>query len=412
MATTLIVSLLSHSADPACRALLVIVYIQSIFRPKVVNPTLLSMTEQSSPTGRRPQRVRKGPRRNTTIRDVAARAGVSTATVSRALASPDLVRENTRARVVAAIEAIGYTPNIAARNLRARRTRLVLVVVPNISNHFFAEVLRGIDDELVASGYGMIIANLDNRPEREARYVDFAFAGQVDGVLLCGARVPMANGRKMSDAGLPIATICIAIQGSGLPFVMVDDIEASKRVVEHLYGLGHRRFGYVAGPAGNMNEIGRRRGFMTTLKRLEVDPATAVYWPGNFTLEAGVAAARAFLTSRDRPTAVFAVSDHMAIGFLKTVTAAGVRVPEDVSIVGFDGIDFSAFVTPTLTTIRQPRHEIGRTAARMLLDVMSGSKPPGGVHLHAPLVLRSSTGPPPTGADPPKRLSRRPATIL
>ncbi len=343
------------------------------------------------PTRRRESRSRRGA----TIHDVAARAGVSTATVSRTLASPKLVSDDARARVLTAIKATGYTPNIAARNLRARRTMMVLVVVPNIGNHFFAEVLRGIDDELVGSGYGMIIANLDNQPEREARYVDLAFAGQVDGVLLLGGRVPSGNGRQMSDAKLPMATICIAIRGSGLPFVMVDDIEASRRVVAHLHGLGHRRFGYIAGPAGNINEVGRRRGFVAALAELGLDPADVIYWPGDFMLQAGVDAAQNFLLRKERPSAIYAVSDHMAIGFLKTVTAAGVRVPRDVSVVGFDGIEFSEFVTPTLTTIRQPRHELGANAARMLLAALAGSNRRGGVHLDAPLLVRGSSGPAP-----------------
>ena len=126
--------------------------------------------------GKPPEQPRRGSRRQATIHDVAARAGVSTATVSRTLATPDLVSEEARARVLAAIKATGYTPNMAARNLRARRSMMVLVVVPNIANAFFAEVLRGIDDELVAHGYGIIIGNLDNRQEREARYVDLVFA--------------------------------------------------------------------------------------------------------------------------------------------------------------------------------------------------------------------------------------------
>ena len=161
--------------------------------------------------------------RPATIHDVAARAGVSTATVSRTLASPDLVSEAARARVLAAIEATGYTPNVAARNLRARRTMMVLVVVPNIANSFFAEVLRGIDDELVASGYGIIIGNLDNQAEREPRYVDLVFSGQVDAVLSMSARVPSGQRPRHARRRLPMATICVAIPGAGLPFMMVDN---------------------------------------------------------------------------------------------------------------------------------------------------------------------------------------------
>jgi LacI family repressor for deo operon, udp, cdd, tsx, nupC, and nupG len=346
---------------------------------------------------------RRRSRRNTTIHDVAARAGLSTATVSRTLATPDLVSEGARKRVLAAIKATGYTPNVAARNLRARRTKMILVVVPNIGNYFFSEVVRGIDDELVASGYGMIIANLSNMAEREARYVDLVFAGQVDGVLLLGGRVPAGNGRLMTDAGLPMATICVAIPGAKLPFVMVDDIEASKRVVAHLYGLGHGGFGYVSGPRGNLNEIGRRAGFRAALEAAGIDPETALYWPGDFMPESGIEAARDFLARADRPTAIYAVSDNMAIGFLKTVTAAGVRVPEDLSIVGFDGIEYSDFVTPPLTTIRQPRHELGCMAARMLIEALSGIRSRDGTYVEPELIVRGSTGPAP--------LSTRPRTV-
>jgi LacI family repressor for deo operon, udp, cdd, tsx, nupC, and nupG len=370
--------------------LLVIDYIKSIIKRRSVNPELSLRSEKMA----KPPRPKARPRRSATIQDVAARAGVSTATVSRTLANPDIVSADTRARVLAAVRATGYTPNVAARNLRARRAMMVLVVVPNVANSFFAEVLRGIDDELVASGYGMIIGNLDNLVEREARYVDLAFAGQVDGVLLMNGRIPAGNGRLMTEAGLPMATICVAL--AGLPYVMVDDDIASRAVMRHLLGLGHRRFGYIGGPTGNMNEIGRRAGFVAALEEAGIAPASAVYWPGDFMLEAGVAAGRAYLAAKRRPTAIYAASDYMAIGFMKTVSEGGARVPEDVSVVGFDGIEFSDFATPRLTTIRQPRHELGRTGARVLLAELNrpgGGRP--GVHLDAPLVLRESTGPAP-----------------
>jgi LacI family repressor for deo operon, udp, cdd, tsx, nupC, and nupG len=335
------------------------------------------------------------PRRGVTIRDVAARAGVSTATVSRTLADPQLVSEDTRSRVLGAIRATGFTPNVAARNLRARRSMMVLVVVPNVANPFFAEVLRGIDDELVASGYGMIIGNLDNLPEREARYVDLVFSGQVDGVLLMSGHVPAGGGRLMTAAGLPMASICVAIPEAGLPFVMVDDRRAAAVVAEHLLALGHRRFGYISGPAGNMAEIGRFAGFSAALEAAGVEVSEIAYWPGDFMLESGILAAREFLARGTRPTAVFAASDHMAISFMKTVRNAGVRVPEDVSVVGFDGIEFAEFVTPTLTTIRQPRHELGSRGARLLLDALAGEKPNGSIYVDAPLLLRDSTTTPP-----------------
>jgi LacI family repressor for deo operon, udp, cdd, tsx, nupC, and nupG len=349
------------------------------------------MSDRSTPSARQ-------SRRSATIHDVAARAGVSTATVSRTLANPDLVSETARARVRAAISDTGYTPNIAARNLRARRTMMVLVVVPNVANPFFAQVLRGIDDELVASGYGMIIGNLDNLAERESRYVDLVFAGQVDGVLLMSGHVPAGNSRLMSQAGLPMASICVEISGSGLPAVMVNDQVAGRKVAEHLLALGHRRFGYISGPAGNMNELGRFAGFKSALAAAAIDPGDIVYWPGDFMLESGVEAARSFLAMKERrPTAVFAASDHMAITFMKRVSLAGVRIPEDISVVGFDGIEFAEFVTPALTTICQPRHELGRTGARVLLEALAGGHPAGLVELSAPLLVRDSTARVPGG---------------
>jgi LacI family repressor for deo operon, udp, cdd, tsx, nupC, and nupG len=337
---------------------------------------------------------RRAPRRPATIHDVAERAGVSTATVSRALATPDLVSEAARARVMAAIRATGYTPNVAARNLRARRTMMVLVIVPNIANAFFAEILRGIDDELVASGYGIIIGNLDNKAEREPRYVELVYSGQVDAVLSMSARIPAANGRMMSAAGLPMATICVGIPGSKLPFVMVDNYKASYAVACHLIELGHRRFGYIHGPADNVNDVERRAGFQAGLEAAGVDPRDVVSWPGDFYFESGMAAGRDFLARRDRPTAIFAASDYMAIGFMKAVGAAGARVPEDISVVGFDGIEFSEVVTPNLTTVCQPRYELGRAGARLLLERLKGGTPPASLYLPAPLLMRDSTAAP------------------
>jgi LacI family transcriptional regulator, repressor for deo operon, udp, cdd, tsx, nupC, and nupG len=342
-------------------------------------------------------RPRRGPdaKGSITIREVAAKAGVSTATVSRALASPDQVSPEARARVTAAIKATGYTPSAVGRSLRARSTKIVLVVVPNIANPFFAEILRGIDDELAASGYGLIIGNLDNLVEREARYVDLVFGGQADGVLLFAGRIPAANGRRMNEAGVPMAAVCVKIPG--LPYVMVNDGRASALIMRHLLGLGHRRFGYISGPQGNANEIGRRTAFRRALAAADLDPDEAAYWQGDFMLESGVRAAHQFLALNAvrRPTAVYSASDHMAIAFMKTIASAGIRIPEDVSIVGFDGIEFGAYVTPTLTTLPQPRHELGRTGARVLVEALRSGGTPESVELDASLLVRESTAPPP-----------------
>jgi LacI family repressor for deo operon, udp, cdd, tsx, nupC, and nupG len=335
------------------------------------------------------------------IAEVARLAGVSPATVSRALANPDKVRPEARERVLAAVRETGYTPNVAARNLRARRSLMVLVVVPNIGNPFFSEVLRGIDETLSAAGYGLIIGNLDERREKEGRFVDVAFAGQVDGIILLNGKVLQARGRKLSDSAVPVVAACETIPGAEIPQVEVQNREAAEAVARYLYDLGHRRFGYVAGPKINILEKDRASGFRDALERAGLPKGCLVTFPGDFTFKSGSDAAERFLALESRPSAVFAANDEMAIGFIKKVTSAGVRVPGDVSVVGFDAIDFADYCEPTLTTVVQPRQAIGQKAAQLLIERMTGDPAgalPHVVRYHAYLRLGESTGPAPAAA--------------
>lgn len=343
---------------------------------------------------------RRRPQKNgVTIQDIARRAGVSTATVSRTLATPEQVSRKFRDRVLQVVAETGYTPNLLARNLRAQRAMTILVVVPNVANAFWPEVLRGIDDEMVAEGYDVIIGNLDNLIEREARYVNLAASGQVDGVLILSGRVPAGPDRSMEDLGIPMVSVAAAIPGLDAPHIVVNDRESSASVADHLLALGHRRFGYVCGPEGNINDTERKAGFVGRLREAGIPDQAITAWPGAFSFATGVRAGEAFLAMDDRPTAVFAASDEAAISFMKTVRTAGLDVPDDVSIVGFDGIANAAFTVPTLTTVHQPRREIGQTAARSLLDLMAGRETPtGNIVLKAPLIVEASTGPAPPEA--------------
>ncbi|MBL8808093.1 MAG: LacI family DNA-binding transcriptional regulator [Rhodospirillales bacterium] len=325
------------------------------------------------------------------IADVARIAGVSVATVSRALATPGIVSEETRAKVVAAVQRVGYTPNVAAQNLRARRSRMALVVVPNIENPFFSGILHGIDEALSAAGYGFIVANLGDATEKESRYVDLATAGLVDGVLLLCGHVPQGAQRSLDETRLPIVAACEFISGARFPQVEVDNRAAAREAVEYLVGLGHRRIGYVSGPPRNVLDRARRAGY-----RDAIGEAAPIEWDGDFTFAAGAAAARAFLAmpERLRPSAIFAANDEMAIGFLKSVHAAGLAVPDDVSVVGFDGIEYAEYCEPSLTTVVQPRRDIGIGAGRLLVDLMEGVPPtPTVVRIPTQLVVRGSTAP-------------------
>ncbi len=335
------------------------------------------------------------------IADVARLAGVSSATVSRALANPELVTEATRAVVLEAVRSTGYRPNAVARSLRARRAMMALVVVPDIANPFFAEVLRGIDETLSAAGYGLIIGNLDNHREKDGAFVEVARSGQVDGVLLLCGRMLEGRGGALDTSGLPIVVACEAIPGAALPQVEVDNRAAAAAAVRHLIELGHRRIAYLSGPAGNVLDVERRQGYREALATagLGYDPLFEL--AGDFTFRTGADAAQAILSMAEgrRPTALFAANDEMAIGFLKTMQTAGLHIPSDFSVVGFDAIDYADYCTPTLTTVRQPRRNIGRAAGRMLVDMMAGGAPePLSLTLPAELLPRDSTAPAPAGA--------------
>ncbi len=330
------------------------------------------------------------------IGDVARAAGVSTATVSRALTFPDRVLEETRERVFAAVRELGYTPNTAARQLRAGSSRTILVVVGKRRNPpFFSEVLRGVDVTLSQAGYSVLMGNLDlDDDNTEKHLVDLVFGGHIDGTLVLSNMVPAFNGRSIADAGVPIVAICSEADGRDIPAVLVDDETCCRAQTRYLIEMGHRRLAYIAGPKGNYNEVKRYPGFLAETAAAGLAPEDIVRFEGSYDFASGVAAGEAFLKLEQRPTGVVVCSDEMAIAFMKTIRRAGVRVPEDVSIVGFDGIEIGDYVEPTLTTIRQPRFELGTTGAEILLGLIRGeTSPPRVTVLKGQLDKRDSAGP-------------------
>ncbi|MFO1067284.1 MAG: LacI family DNA-binding transcriptional regulator [Geminicoccaceae bacterium] len=359
-----------------------------------------------------PEPPAEGPRRRRTaarsrgagvrIAEVAKIAGVSTATVSRALAAPDLVAEETRQRVLEAVRSSGYTPNLAARTLRVARSRLVLVVIPNIITPFFSELLLGVDRALSEGGYGMLIGNLHDRPKKVELLLDLVFSGAVDGVILLDGKILETAERTLAGSDVPMVAVGVPT-GRDVPRVLVTEREASEEVARHLLRLGHRRFAYLAGPEGNYNDAQRWEGYCAGLASAGIAPASVMRLPGDFFGAAGLAAAAAIAScpAATRPTAMFAVSDEMAIAFLAGVRARGLRVPEDLSLVGFDGITFADYTTPMLTTVRQPREALGRSAVAMLLRSIDGATilpDERELRLEAQLRIGGSTGAAPPDA--------------
>jgi len=359
------------------------------------------------------KRTRVTRQKTAKIADVARLAGVSVATVSRTLARPEVVIEETRMRVLAAVRDTGYMPNVSARNLRVRKTMIVLVAVPDIANPFFAEVLQGIDDTLSAAGYGLIIANLAGSPEKEARYVDLVCAGQADGVLLLCGHVMRSPTRDLRDARVPLVAACEHIPHENFPQVTIDNVGTAREAVGHLIELGHTRIAYLSGPKSNILEQQRLEGYLQALREAGIAADARLILPGDFTFHAGVEAGQSLLALKPtaRPTALFAANDEMAIGLIKTMHAAGLQIPNDLSVVGFDGIAYADYCEPTLTTIVQPRRELGAAAAAELIELMTTGKAgsPKHVKLPARLIRRDSTRPPPKRPGGIHRLARGPA---
>jgi LacI family transcriptional regulator, repressor for deo operon, udp, cdd, tsx, nupC, and nupG len=330
------------------------------------------------------------------IQDVAKLADVSTATVSRALATPERVSPEARARVLEAIAKTGYVPNPAARTLRSQKTYMVLVVLPDLSNTFFSKILRGIEETLFEAGYGMIISDLDGSPEKEAHFAAFTAAGRVDGAILLNGHL---FGQSREGEGqparikIPLVAVCEAIPGADIPQIEIDNRAAAYGMTQHLASLGHRSIAYVSGPASNILERERFQGFKDGLETagLPFDPALVL--PGDYTIEAGVRAGQDLVARSTRPTAVFCTSDEMAIGLMRTLFSAGLRVPEDISVAGFDDIEFAAVAEPPLTTIHQPRRELGQAAASALIELLQGRSSPKRIRLETELVIRDSVAP-------------------
>ena len=337
--------------------------------------------------------------RTATIADVAARAGVSTATVSRALAKPDSVRAETVALVMEAVRACGYTPNSSARMLRTQRTQMVLVVVPSIANQMYSHVLRGVDTALAPAGYGVIIGNLDSAPGNQSRLVELAFARQVDAIILLCGYIPGSHGRTLVEAGLPIVSLCAPIGHPSIPDVCADAEAGGREDGRFLASLGPRRLAYPDGPTGSVVDTARWTQFRAAALAAGIADHDIVRVEGDagarFSFVSGMAAGERFLAIPDRPTAVFCASDEIAMGLMKVVRRAGLRVPGDVSVVGFDGIDQVDYLDPVLSTMRQPRQEIGRRGAEVLLRMLDGTSTPDdhAIRLPVELLSRESTAP-------------------
>jgi LacI family repressor for deo operon, udp, cdd, tsx, nupC, and nupG len=330
-----------------------------------------------------------------TMKDVADLAGVSTATVSRALMNPEKVSVNTRKRVESAVMESGYSPNSLARNLRRNESKTIVVIVPDICDPYFSDIIRGIEDVAMEQGYLVLLGDSGQHRKRENAFVNLVFTKQADGMLLLGSNVPFDVSKSEQKNLPPLVMACEYAPELELPTVHIDNLTAAFDIVNYLAQLGHTRIAQIGGPIDSSLCHFRNQGYQQALRRAGINYDPSICVNGDFSFESGSDAIRRLLKSAVQPTAVFCHNDAMAIGAIQEIKRMGLSVPKDISVVGFDDIQFAQYCDPPLTTVTQPRYEIGRQGMLMLLDLLKGREVNAGSRLlDAKLVVRDSAAPP------------------
>lgn len=329
-----------------------------------------------------------------TIKDVAARAGVSFTTVSHVLNGTRRVSEQARARVEQAVAEMGYSPSAVARALKTSETFIFGVLVPNITNPFFAELTRGIEDRCRQTDYSVFLCNSDDEPERQKRYLQTLLERRVDGLLLAAAAdQDEAQVRRLASARVPTVLVERRIAGLNADLVRVDHDAGARLAANHLLALGHRAIACLSGPS--RFEVSRERsaGWRAALQEAGVELRPEWWLEGDFSAAAGHALAHRLL-QRGEVSAILAGNDLMAFGVLRAAAELGLSVPGDLSVVGFDGIDMGSYMHPALTSVGHPIRELGEIAASVLLERLSNRAGDRREVLLAPrLIERASTGP-------------------
>jgi LacI family transcriptional regulator len=325
-----------------------------------------------------------------TIAHVADRAGVSPTTVSHVLSGKRVVGAATRDIVMDAIRELGYRPNHVARNLRTRQSHMIAVVVPDITNPFYAVLTRGLADAVDAAGYGTYVCNTDGVHEREKKFFEDVQDRGVDGIVLASGETASQVAFGPADYGTPLVCIGEHLDHPRSDSVMADDEAGSRAAADFLLGRGYQRVAMIQAPAHSA--ASRTRGFRAAMKAAKRRVSPELLVRGDWTRRGGSEAMRRLLELPEPPDAVFCANDLMAIGAIDVAHERGLRVPDDLAVVGFDDVDAATIVSPQLTTVRNPSYETGSTAGDLLMSRMTGRYGGAGrtVVLPCPLEVRSS----------------------
>ena len=336
-----------------------------------------------------------------TISDVARQAGVSTATVSRVMSGAVAARPQTRARVLAAVETLGYRPSAVARSLKLRTTRTLGLLVTDIQNPYYPDIVRAVEDAALERNLAVLLCNGADDPAREETYLDLLVDRRVDGIIIASSGLQERHGAWLARRSVPVVLVNWAAPDLALPAILGDNRAGGRLATEHLLSLGHRRIGHLSAPARNAAAAERLAGVVEALTTAGLDSYALTVVEGDGRVGGGQLAAAELLDRDPGVTAIVCYNDLTAIGAVRAIRARGGRVPEDVSVVGYDDIALSALVDPPLTTIAQRMPEMGRWAVERLGELIerngSGAdaplRPPP-VILPVELRVRASTAPP------------------
>lgn len=331
-----------------------------------------------------------------TIRDVAEKAGVSIATVSRVINNQISVSPDTRKKVQKAIKDLNYQPNYLGRNLRRAKTKMILVILQNISNPFYSKVVRGIEEMGHQNGYNIMICNTDSDPDRERTYLELMVNRLVDGVILME---PEIDGYELSEISkdFPVVQCCEYKEDVDVSHISIDNIKAGYTAVKHLISLGHSRIGMVSAYNRLLSAQQREEGYRNAILEAGLEYDSDLIKMGSYGYTGGLRATKELLEMEDRPTAIFAISDITAIGAIRAIKEKGLQVPDDIAVVGFDNTSIASMYDPRLTTISQPRYDMGKISMEVLLkliknkEMKAGKIKPKDIYLEHELIIREST---------------------
>ncbi len=330
-----------------------------------------------------------------TLEDVARHADVSTATVSRCLNSPDRVIEKTRKRVLAAVRELGYSPNFGARALAAKRTNTIGAIIPTMENAIFARGIQAFQEELHRLGFTLLVSSSSYRPDLEDEQIRALVARGADALLLIGHHRDPEIYRFLQDRGVPVLVAWAYQKGAAVASIGFDNRRAMAELAEKVMDLGHRKLGIIsAGQALNDRARDRVRGVMEVAAKRGLDPQAIALVETPYSIENGGHAFRQLMEQEEPPTVVICGNDVLAVGAMQMARQMGLRVPQDVSITGFDDIELAAVVAPSLTTVHVPHRDMGRQAAQILVDMVLGKPLAQSVLLETDLRLRETLGPP------------------